>query len=252
MLNDGINDVPEKTLVIIADDLNYSFDPESIKELIDKPERKRDWFRDDFYQCLPLAIGNQYGIILKSQYDVAFEWDGGEGVDSVKIIYPETGQYDRTLSPNFTSWFGRGTVTVDFPFSFKTPPGVNLMSINPPNYILPNLQVMTGVVETDNIRRNFTITLKLQMPGVGTYIPKGYPFAALLPIPRYFGDKFDIKLAEEVFSEDLVVEEIQTKYDEFTKKWELDVKSEAGIGREYYNGLDVYGNKFKDHQKPGQ
>ena len=53
-----------------------------------------------------------------------------------------------------------GVVTIQNRFTFRTPPDVNLMTINPPNYWIDGIQHMTGVIETDNLRRDFTFNLK--------------------------------------------------------------------------------------------
>lgn len=249
MINDGINDVPDKTLVVFSDSFETEFNKKNIRNVIDHPPKKRDWFRTDFYHCLPLTIGNQYGFIFKAPHDVFFEWNGGEFPDDLKIGYNIPQEEAEKSGIKFLSWFGRGIVTVDIAFTMRTPPGINLMTISPPNYIMPNMTVMTGVVETDNIRRNFTFNIKISEPR-GVKIPKGYPFVAVLPIPRYFGDGFKLKMAEEVFDKDIVLEELQASTDQYLQKWEVDVKNPGNIGKQYFKGYDVYGNKFKDHQKP--
>jgi hypothetical protein len=80
MINDGINNVPDKTIVIFTSP--NTFDREltqkRILDIVKKPGKKRDWFHSHFYKCLPLAIGNQYGFTVSSEFDFGFEWNGGE------------------------------------------------------------------------------------------------------------------------------------------------------------------------------
>ncbi|MBM4225977.1 MAG: hypothetical protein FJ167_14660, partial [Gammaproteobacteria bacterium] len=38
---------------------------------------KRDWFSRHAYFCLPLVIGNQYGLAMRSLWRATFLWNGG-------------------------------------------------------------------------------------------------------------------------------------------------------------------------------
>jgi hypothetical protein len=251
MINDGINNVPEKKIAIFAKE-GITYD--NILNILSKPKAKRDWFTPHFYKCLPLAIGNQYGFTICFNYDIDVTWDGGEGLDSIVINkYIED---EKTQSyPNITSIFGHGIATVIVPFLLKTPPGVNIMTINPPNYVVPNITPMTGVVETDNLRQMFTFNLKVQMPGITVRIPKGFPVAAFIPIPRYFADEFSLINAEEYFTKDIYEEEL--KADEDHKKIRDSSNSKVSDNTKYeadklyMKGKDIYGNSFEDHQGPG-
>ena len=194
MINDGINNVPEKTIAVFSDATsNYisSKDKNRLSNLIEKPSKKRDWFTPHFYKCLPLAIGNQYGFVIKSEFDFGFIWNGQEGRDGITLFFNENEEDLSKKYPRIESHFGSGIITINPPLWLRTPPGVNLMTINPPNFIIPNITVMAGVIETDNLRRNFTFNLKIQIPNLEVFIPKGTPLAAFIPIPRYYCDSFD-------------------------------------------------------------
>ena len=249
MLNQG-NNVPDKTIAVVLEDYDNGFDYSQIDTLISKPSKKRDWFDPRFYRCLPLTIGNQYGYIVKCQYDFSIMWNGGNSVDD---LFFEVYEEEETLNkkyPKIESHFGHGIATIGLPFTLRTPPGVNLMTINPPNTILPNITVMTGVVESDNLRRSFTINLKMQTPNTKVFIPAGTPIAGILPIPRYYCDEFKLVNAMDIFSENLVVEEIQSIADARIKRTEIEFLSKNQVGQDYFKGRDVYGNLFPDHQKP--
>jgi len=250
MINDGINVVPDKTIAIFTHPRIYDKEltQERILNMVKKPDKKRDWFNAHFYRCLPLTIGNQYGFTISSEYDIAFEWNGRNNPEDVKLYAKEkTGQ---TYYPQISTHFGSGIVTVNTPYFFRTPPGVNLMTINPPNYIIPNVTVMTGVVETDNLRRSFTFNLKIQIPNIRVNIPAGYPLGAFIPIPRYYSDKFNLDFAENLFDKEIVDEEIRADKDTGKYRDEVEPTLKHGVGKHYMQGKDVYGNKFKDHQKP--
>ena len=66
-INDAGYEVPDKKIVLIPhDDIPIERLPNLISSL--KNEKTRDWFSKEFYRCLPLTIGNQYGFIIKSEY----------------------------------------------------------------------------------------------------------------------------------------------------------------------------------------
>jgi hypothetical protein len=250
MINDGINDVPDKTIAIFTSPRIYDqeLSQKRILGMVKKPDKKRDWFSPHFYRCLPLTIGNQYGFTVSSEFDIGFDWNGKDGPEDTNIYIDD--KIDQSFYPKIDSSFGHGIVTVNPPYFFRTPPGVNLMTINPPNYVIPNITVMTGVVETDNLRRNFTFNLKIQMPNIRTIIPAGYPLAAFIPIPRYYSDKFSLDFAENLFSKEIIDEEIKADLEagRYREKVESNLKNR--VGKHYMQGKDVYGNIFKDHQKP--
>jgi hypothetical protein len=124
------------------------------------------------------------------------------------------------------------------------------MTINPPNMVLPNITVMTGVVETDNLRRNFTFNLKIQMPGIRIKVPAGTPIAGFIPVPRYFCDSFDIKFAEEIFENNIINEELEASRQATIYRELVEPVLKNNVSKHYFSGQDVYGNQFKDHQKP--
>jgi hypothetical protein len=254
MINDGINDVPDKTIAIFTSPAVYNKEltEERILGMVKKPDKKRDWFTPHFYRCLPLTIGNQYGFTISSEFDIGFEWNGGNNVEDVVLYLDESivNSVDNEKYPNISSHFGSGIITINTPYFFRTPKGVNLMTINPPNTVIPNITVMTGVVEADNLRRNFTFNLKIQIPNIKTFIPAGYPLAAFIPIPRYYCDEFNLEFAENIFSKEIIDEEIKAGDDASKHRNEIEPTLKNGVGKHYMQGKDVYGNKFLDHQRP--
>lgn len=248
MINNGINDVPDKTLAIFTNPFKANIEQSQILNIIDKPPKKRQWFSPHFYKCLPLVIGNQYGFIIKTEFDFSFIWNGSDNaVDSIIFKFQKDG-LDKY--PRIESHFGHGIMTVNPPFWLRTPPGVNLITMNPPNFVIPNVTVMTGVIETDNLRRNFTFNLKIQIPNLEVFVPAGSALAAFMPIPRNYGDSFKLEFAENIFSKELIDEEVQAVIDADIHRDEVEIKLLQGANRDYFKGQDVYGNVFKDHQKP--
>ena len=237
--------IPDKTIAYFFDRHDYA--KNDISKFIEKLDIKREWFNSHFYKCLPLSIANTYGFSVKSEFDFTAIWDGTESRNSVLITTPESNE---DLYPRVESRFGSGIITLTYPFQLRTPAGVNLMTINPPNIIIPNITVMSGVIETDNLRWLFTFNLKIQTPGVEIKFLKNTPLSSFIPIPRYYADSFDLVDFENIASEDEYTEELQASLDFAYKRNEVDEYVPNKAGRDYYLGRDVYGNIFSDHQMP--
>jgi hypothetical protein len=147
-----------------------------------------------------------------------------------------------------SSRFGMGTVTIQNRWTFRTPPGINLMTVSPPNYYLDGITHLTAAVETDNLRRDFTFNLKITRRDFEIFIPAGTPIGCVLPYPRHFVDRFRVVNAADVLDRDVIETERQTAR-LFGREREVDdPKKPHGIGGRYWRGEDVYGNKFADHQ----
>jgi hypothetical protein len=252
MINQG-NNIPDKTIAIFTDPFESSLgskEKNRLFNMLNKSPKKREWFSPHFYRCLPLVIGNQYGFIIKNEFDFAFTWNGSNDTNGLTFDFFEKIEDINKKYCRIDSHFGHGIITINPPFFLKTPPGVNLMTINPPNYVIPNITVMTGVVEADNIRRNFTFNLKVQIPNIRVVVPAGTPLAAFIPIPRYYADSFELKLAEDVLGQEAIDEELQASYDANIHRQVVEPTLQNEVGRHYFKGQDVYENKFLDHQKP--
>ena len=250
MINQGSN-VPDNTIAVFLDqNLGLTMTSfEEVSSLMFKPPKKRSWFTSHFYKCLPLSIANQYGFVLTLPFDIELTWDGKEHPEGITVKTEDNQSWFKVMS-----LFGSGIVTIATPFFLRTPPGVNLMTINPPNYILPNITVMSGVVETDNIRGPFTFNIKLQIPGITTTLRKGMPISGIIPIPRYFSDGFTLKDAADIFTQEEIDEENKAN-DDHTKvrdaaNLEVKLKNKYTSDRLYMRGIDIYKNKFPDHQLP--
>jgi hypothetical protein len=249
--------VPEKTVAfvpIILDEEGNSWNGDVSRFL--KPlnqSHERDWFTPHFYKCLPLSIGNMQGFVFSVPFDFSIHWDGGYKRESLQFSFNKE-EYDAG-DITFGSEFGYGIATLHMPIVLKTPPGINLMTIAPPNFPLPGISPMTGVVETDNLRFTFTLNLKIDIPDSQINIKKDYPLVGILPIPRYFCDSFDLVSAYDIVDESLVKEE-QLVIEEnkilrdITNKKLRNNEGPYTTDKIYYRGKDIRGNKFKDHQLP--
>jgi hypothetical protein len=248
MINSGV-DVPEKHIAIFPKNIYSANTIEDVEKIIEKPSVKRPWFTPDFYRCLPLTVANQYGFFIKATFDFEVHWNGGNETEDMQFSFDEESAKKNIENPLVLSHFGNGIVTIGLPFILRTPPGVNLMIISPPNVLMHNMTVMSGVIETDNLRRDFSINIKLHHPGIYTFNAHNV-LATVMPVPRYFADSFNLELAENIFEEDIILEEIQANIDTLSHRENVEIYLKDRVGRLYFSGKDVYGNMFPDHQKP--
>lgn len=123
------------------------------------------------------------------------------------------------------------------------------MTIQPPNYSIPGTYNLTGVIETDNLRRDFTFNLKLTDPGRTIHVRKGDWLGAFIPIPRYFVDKFEIKYGLDVFDEELINNDLLDGEELGRQRNNEDQEKPHQSGRKYFNGEHAFGCPYPDHQK---
>ena len=242
--------VPDDRILALPYDDHYA----GLQDAVFLPLRgqhKRAWFSKHAYLCLPLVIGNQYGFAVKSLFHATFLWNGGPEPADTTITVHNTEEADAFGGLQLlASQFGLGIVTVQTAFALRTPPEVNLMTLQPPNAFIDGLQNLTGVVEADNLRRDFTFNLKITRPDHPIEIKVGDLLAAVLPIPRGFVEKLEMVDAYEAVSPDTVALEQQTARDFGREREEVDAKNKRGVGRRYFKGEDVYGQRFEhSHQQ---
>jgi len=251
--------VPEKTIAffpVIAENEENQFDLNNI-ELFLKPlntTHKREWFNSHFYKCLPLSIGNMQGFVFSLPYSISVLWNGGKNIEDVSIQFDNDFKINNFITP--TSEFGNGILTIHYPLTFKTPPGVNLMTIAPPNFPLLGLSPMTGVIESDNVRFTFSLNIKIDLINTRIIIKANTPLIGMIPIPRYYCDSFELKSAYDIFDKEIVEEErkVIQKHFQIRKKNNDEIKTDKtkkySADKIYYLGKDADNNIFKDHQLP--
>lgn len=244
-INDDQHLVPDNTILIVTENDRYNVSVNQVMHSL-RGEIKRDWFVKHAYYCLPLTIGNQYGFVIRSLFDFTAIWNGGPNKNDVSV---HVNSNDLGGHQYITSHFGMGTITVQNRFHFRTPLGVNLLTMNPPNYFIPNLQNMTGVIETDNLRRDFTFNLRITSPNIEVKVKQGDWLAAIIPVPRFTVENYEIKLAHDVIDHQTIENERTAGRDFGTERKESDPHKPHGNGRRYANGVDIYDNPFHKHQK---
>lgn len=244
MINKNDRLVPDKTVLIVP---NKGIPKEHINSLIEPlaSRKKREWFNPHFYYCLPLNVGNRYGFIVKAERDFTAFWNGNPNPTDVLIKDNRGPEHHQIIDGHF----GEGIITIQNPWHYRTAPGINLMTITPPNFPQHGIMHMTGVIETDNLRRDFTFNLKITKPNIYVEFKKGDPVGAFIPIPRYYADKFSLSYADEFFSEEEIDLEHKTGAEFGRQRAGEDQQKTHAAGRKYFEGIDAWGNEFPDHQR---
>jgi tetratricopeptide (TPR) repeat protein len=227
--------VPDETILLVPDTDDFIDPPHFVKA-----GQQRNWFDPYFYHCLPLVVGNQYGFLMLTTYDFVCRWDGRNGIEGVDIHILEP-----IIHPNYVtleSHFGSGILTIQSRYVFRTPKNVNLIVKEPPNYPIHGFSWMNAVVETDNLRRDFTFNIKITQPHLDIYVPKNTPIGCLLPYPRYFLDGYnmsELKDSEELQKSQRTIEYFSKERDDF----------DQSPRHRYMEGIDIYDVEFEHHQK---
>jgi hypothetical protein len=242
-INDPGYEVPDNKILVIPhhiDSLTY-FD-EIIESLAGSV--KREWMNPHAYYCLPLTVGNQYGFIIKSVRDFDIVWDGSRGNAEITFL-----NEDNSHKQIIKTGFGDGIITIQNMFALKTPVGINIMTIQPPNHFIPGCFALTGIIECDNIRRDFTFNFKVTVPNIKIEVRKGDPIGAFIPIQRYFVDKFKVESALDYFNRETVANDINESSNLSTERNTVDKEKNHMSGRRYFSGTHTDGSTYLDHQK---
>jgi len=246
MINTGEEMIPHNKIICVSERPEYEpYIDEMVLPL--RGEGQRDSLGVHAVHCLPVVIGNQYGFVLKSMVTWSARWNGGPHSDDTRVQIHDAPPSEglQTVS----SHFGNGIITVQNRFSFRTAPGINMMVLDPPNYFLPNLSNLFAVVETDNLRRDFTFNLKIVKPGVRVKVNKGDIISGLIPIPRYFVDDFSIGHGKDYFAPETLADENRQIHKFAKLRNQDDITKPQAVGKLYWRGLDADDNEFEDHQR---
>jgi Family of unknown function (DUF6065) len=242
-INDLGYEVPKNKILVIPIAINASTHFEEIVDPL-KGKAKRDWFNPHAYYCLPLTIGNQYGFLIKSMRDFDIIWDGTTNDAKINFL-----NNDNQEKQHIKTGFKDGIITVQNNFSLKTPPNINLMTIQPPNLFIPGCIALTGVIECDNIRRDFTFNFKVTVPNISISVRKGDPLGAFIPIPRNFVDEFVLEKVENYFDESFIQKENEEARKLSVERTTVDLQKNHQSGRRYFKGIHTDETKYVNHQK---
>jgi hypothetical protein len=242
-MNDPGYELPSKKILVVPHGIREeTYFDEIIVPLKNMP--KRDWFSPHAYYCLPLTVANQHGFLVKSVRDFDIIWNGSD--DDVTITFINEENADKqTIKTGFRS----GIVTIQNRFALKTSKGISLMTMQPPNLFIPGAIAMAGVIECDNIRRDFTFNLKVTVPNLLIKVRKGDPLASFMPIQRHFIDDFEIASAYDYFPDEIVNNDIYESSALSIERTTVDLTKNHQSGRRYFSGTHTDGSRYVDHQK---
>ena len=143
------------------------------------------------YRCLPLSIANAHGWEVLSPCAFEAEWDGGSGVEAVKVR-PVEGTAPAQAP---VSLFGSGVLTFHVEGLFRTPPGWDLWVGGSPNRLKDAIAPLTGVVETDWSPFTFTLNWRFTRPHRRVAFVVDEPVGFLFPVPRDALERFRPRFA---------------------------------------------------------
>ncbi len=171
-------------------------------------ERSREWMdrtpRKAAYWCLPVAMANQAGWIIRLPSMVTATWTGKDSADAVKLDFPgKTNRLKGLVGTNF----GAGIVSFALPWVFKTNDGTGLWVRGEPNGHVPDCVPLEGIVETDWSPFPFTMNYRIVKRNTTVYFPEGMALCILSPVrmdlfeatkPRMMNASDDPELVEEL------------------------------------------------------
>ncbi|MGH6956283.1 MAG: DUF6065 family protein, partial [Caulobacteraceae bacterium] len=132
------------------------------------------------YRCLPLDIANAHGWEVLCPCAFEAEWDGGTGVEAIRIKLDA----DADLARAPVSLFGQGVLTFHVEGLFRTPPGWNLWVGGSPNRMKDAIQPLTAVVETDWAPFTFTMNWRFTRRRHPVRFEAMEPIAFVFPVRR--------------------------------------------------------------------
>lgn len=132
------------------------------------------------YRCLPLNIANAHGWIIRNEAAFFAEWDGNDGLESVRIVRGSGADRDLLAS----SHFGSGILTFNVRGLLRTSPGYDLWVTGPVNMIKDGIQPLSAVVESDWTPTSFTMNWKFTREFTTVWFDENEPFCMIFPLPR--------------------------------------------------------------------
>jgi len=140
---------------------------------------KRDWMdqtpQGHAYRCYPVTSANVLGWNIYSKHDIKFIWNG---------INDTTGDNVTILEGGMNAYTGRGQSTVSFSTGFilRTDEKMSILTITPPNYFNPDIEVVSSVVSTSFLNTDFPLAIKCKTSNKEITIKAGEPIATIIPI----------------------------------------------------------------------
>ena len=244
---------------------------------VEVPPVERDWMEQSpirfAYRCLPLAIANRAGWIIRNPTTFVAVWNGGQAKTDLQVNFnptqssfesyetyttitlnapPKAAEPIRPPDPRISSHFGVGVVTFSIPYLFRTPKSVNLWVKGPSNYIKDGAQPLEGIVETDWLASTFTMNWKLTRPRMPVTFRAGEPICMVVPVPRGLAEGLDAVRVP--IASDKTVEKEYREWERSRSKFMVDLDQRGteanrrGWQKHYFKGETQTGETVPDHQ----
>lgn len=155
--------------------------------ILEPASPQREWM-DEFghgfaYRCMPLTAANQMGWVVRCPVGLLAMWDK-ENDDPMRCVQIRFDRDEDRWASRIKSHFGRGTITFNLPWIFRTPPGIGLIVRGPTNGGKASAAPLDAYVETDWSVQSFTMNWRFLKPGVAVRFEEGEPICLLLPFAR--------------------------------------------------------------------
>jgi hypothetical protein len=145
-------------------------------------------------RCMPVFDMMTAGYIMETPYDIYvhkigtepyFQWGANDA-----LVFQEMGQFQKHPYAKDINY----AVRILIPWSIKTPKGWSIMVIEPQHHEPSPIEVVSGIIDTDDYSIPFNMFLKLRDPNFEGMIPAGTPFLQIIPFKR---EKWTSKLGGE-------------------------------------------------------
>jgi len=135
-------------------------------------------------RCMPLFDMMTAGYILETPDDI-YVRNTEDGPYFQWLNEPSIGFQPKEQLQDHPWFFDQGAgITLVNPWSIKTPNGWSVLIINPTHRESGIIEIIPGIVDTDDYSRPSNIFIKLVNPSFEGMIPKGTPFAQIIPLKR--------------------------------------------------------------------
>lgn len=151
-------------------------------------------------RCMPVFDAITAGYILTLPADVYASKEGFQWASFDMIQYHPIEQ-----GPSHPAGNGLPYPKFMNPWSIRTPDGYSILLLEPMHRDLP-FNVLPGVIDTDKYQAPINVIFTMKDPNFEGIIPKGTPFAQVIPFKREFwstkiGKEKDLIHQKEIFSQ---------------------------------------------------
>jgi Family of unknown function (DUF6065) len=196
--------------------------------------------------CLPMVIANQMGWHIATSHTIEAIWDGGRGVDGVRVRVL-AGQGDCPAISNF----GFGILSWRVPFLFRTPPGWKLLARGPSNSPKDAIYPLEGLVDTDSSVATFTMNWIFTRTMQAVRFDMGEPFCNIIPYRIADAEEFeptvaDIQSRPELAARHGAWSESRREFRGFKMRHRLPRKEKFEM--DYFRGTDFAHDRPENHR----